>query len=142
MDTSVLVALITTSGSILIGSLSFYLTKRYQIKKEWQKEKIDHYKLLISAISDLAIDGKNKDEANRKFSMAVNTIALVAPQSVIMALMEFHDEVKFTNPNPTIEKQTILLKKLLLEIRKDIDLGKEDKEESFIFHLVGSSPKK
>jgi len=142
MDTAILVTIITTSGSIILASLSFYLTKRYQIKTEWQKEKINHYKTLTSALSDLATDGKNKNEANMKFALACNTIALVAPQSVITALMEFHDEVKFSNNNQTIEKHDMLLKKLLIEIRKDINLTKKDKIDTFNFHLIGSSPRK
>jgi len=140
MDTSILVAVITTSGSIILASLSFYLTKRHQIKTEWQKEKINHYKVLISSLSDLATDGKDKDDANMRFALASNTIALVAPQSVITALMDFHDKVKYSNSNRTIEEHDILLKKLLIEIRKDIDLTKKDKEDTFVFHLIGSAP--
>jgi hypothetical protein len=141
MDTSILVATITTSGSIIVAALSFYLTKKHQIKTEWQKDKIAHYKLLLSALSDLATDGKDKEDANVRFALASNTIALVAPQSVITALMKFHNEVKFSNPNKTQEKHDTLLKKLLLEIRKDIDLTDKDNESSFIFHLIGSAPR-
>jgi hypothetical protein len=83
MDNTIIVALITVTG----GVIAFSLTKHHEIKSEWKKEKLNHYKVLLSALSDLAVDGTDKDKANEKFSLAVNTIALVAPQSVISVLM-------------------------------------------------------
>ncbi len=142
MDNSIFVAIITTSGSILAASLTFYLTKRNKLKMEWQQNKINHYKVLLSSLSDLATDGVDKDEANRKFALASNTIALVAPQNVISALMKFHDEVKFSNTNRSAERHDELLIKLLLEIRKDIDISGKDDSKTFNFHLIGSAPKK
>ena len=141
MDTNILVAIISVSGSIIIASLTYYFTRLMQTKTEWQREKMNHYKVLLSALSDLAVDGTDKRKANESFSLASNTICLVAPQCVVNALMEFHDEVKFSNPNQTIEKHDLLLKRLLLAIRKDIGLAKKDREDSFGFHLIGSSPK-
>ncbi len=141
MDSSVLVAIITVSGSIVVAAVTFYLTKKHQLNAEWQHEKLNHYKVLLSALSDLAVDGINKDEANKRFALAANTIALVAPQYVISALMNFHDEVKYSNPNKTIERHDELLKELLLTIRRDIGLSVKDDKDSFNFHLIGSAPK-
>ena len=141
MDTSVIVALITASSSILAAAIMFYLTKRHQWEVEWQHEKLNHYKVLLSSLSDLAVSGTDKEEANRRFALAVNTISLVAPQRVIMALMNFHNEVKYSNPNKSQERHDELLKMLLLAIRKDIGLSKKDIENEFEFHLIGSAPK-
>jgi len=77
MDTNVLVAMITVSGSILAASLTYYFTKRLQTKTEWQHEKTNHYNVLLSAMSDLAVDGKDKKEANERFSLASNTRVLL-----------------------------------------------------------------
>lgn len=142
MDSSILVAVITASGSVLLAALTFYLTKKHQLKVEWQKEKLNHYKVMLSSLSDLAVDGTDKKDANMRFSLAVNTIALVAPQYVIAALMAFHDEVKFTNPNKSPEKHDELLNLLLLAIRKDIGLSEKDDPASFSFHLIGAVPTK
>jgi hypothetical protein len=142
MESTVIVAIITGFISIIIASLIYYFTKKQQIDKEWRDAKINHYKVLLSSLSDLAVDGKNKDEANRNFSLAVNTICLVAPQYVITALMNFHDEIKFTNQNKSQENHDKFLIKLLLEIRKDIKISTKDKPDSFNFHLIGSSPKR
>ena len=137
MNTSIIVALITIAGSVI----AFILTKHHEIKSEWKKEKLNHYKVLLSALSDLAVDGTNKDKANEKFSLAVNTIALVAPQTVVTTLMEYHDYVKFSNKERTAEGHDKLLNKLLLEIRKDIGLSQRDNPETFNFHLIGSKPR-
>jgi hypothetical protein len=141
MDTSIIATLITVSSSIILAAITFYLTKRHQIKSEWQNQKLNHYKILLSSLSDLAVDGIDKAEANIKFASAANTIALVAPQSVITALMEFHNYVKFSNKNQEIEEHDRLLKNLFLEIRKDIGLSKKDNPKTFDFHLIGSAPK-
>jgi hypothetical protein len=140
MGSSVLVAIITVSGSIIVAAITFYLTKRYQLKVEWQREKLNHYKALLSALSDLAVDGIDKNDANQRFALAANTIALVAPQYVITALMNFHDEVKYSNPNRTVDKHDRLLIDLLLAIRQDIGLSTEDDKKSFNFHLIGKAP--
>jgi hypothetical protein len=140
MDSSILVAIITVSGSILVAAITFYLTKRHELEVEWQHGKLNHYKVLLSALSDLAIDGTDKDDANKRFALAVNTICLVAPQYVITALMNFHDEIKFSNKNKSIARHDTLLKELLIAIRKDIGLSAKDNIDTFNFHLIGSAP--
>ncbi|MFW9880091.1 MAG: hypothetical protein ACFFG0_44015 [Candidatus Thorarchaeota archaeon] len=141
LDVSIIVSLITVSGSIFTAGLVYYFTKKHQLEMDWRKEKINHYKVLLSSLSDLAVDGTDKEKANKKFSLAFNTIALVAPQYVITALMNFHDEVKCTNLNKSLEKHDELLKELLLAIRKDIKWCGKDDINSFKFHLMGSAPK-
>src|SRR4051794_34319819 len=99
MNDAVLVAVITSASAFIGAGLSFYLSKRYEQSADWRQKKLEHYRQLLTGISDLAVDGVNKEEANKRMALAVNTIALVAPQSVITALMNFHDEIKFSNPN-------------------------------------------
>jgi hypothetical protein len=141
MKEAIWVAIISVSGSILVAALTFYFTKRHELSIAWRKDKLNHYKVLFSALSDLAVDGTDKNEANMRFALAVNTIALAAPQSVIETLMAFHNEVKFSNPNKSPENHDKLLIALLLAVRKDIGLAKGDDASSFNFHLIGTSPK-
>jgi hypothetical protein len=141
MNATIVVSIITASASILGAALAFYLSKRHELAVKWQNEKLNHYKALFSSLSDLAVDGTNKEDANMRFSLAANTIALAAPQYVIEALMAFHDEVKFSNPNRSPERHDNLLNALLLAVRKDIGIAKGDNAKSFNFHLIGSAPK-
>lgn len=109
---------------------------------EWQQKKISHYKELLSALSDSKDYGMNKNEANIKFARKSNTIVLVAPQYVISALMNYHDEIKCTNQDRSIEREDELLKELILAIRRDINITEKDNIQSFKFHFIGSAPSK
>jgi len=140
METSLIVAFVSVVGSVLVASTTFYLTKRHQIRMEWQKEKITHYKVLVTAISDLAIDDTDKVDANVRFCSAVNSICLVAPEHVITALMAFHNEVKHSNPNKSLEKHDELLRNLMLAIRKDVGVSGKDPNGLSDFHLIGKKP--
>jgi hypothetical protein len=131
MDSSILVAIITVSGSILVAAITFYLTKRHQLNIEWQHEKLNHYKVLLSAISYLAIY-KNKPDALEKFSTSINTIALIASQNVVSALMNYCDAIIRKNEDSTEQR----LNELFIAIRKDIGLSAKDNMETFKFHLI------
>jgi hypothetical protein len=104
-------------------------------------ERNDRTQQQLTSISDLVVDGIDKNEANMRFALALNTIALVAPQYVVSALMNFHDEIKFSNPNKKPENHDKLLIELLLAIRKDIKISEKDDPNTFKFHLIGTSPK-
>lgn len=140
MNDAVVVAIITAAAGVMVAALTFYLTKRHELDVQLRNEKLNHYKVLLSALSDLAVDGTDKEAANMRFALAANTIALAAPQEVIQALMAFHDEVKFSNPSPSTEIHDRLLRKLILAVRRDIGLAKDDDEASFSFHLIGAAP--
>lgn len=139
-ETSIIVASISAVVTVIV----FFVSKYLERQAEWRYRKIEHYGILLSAISDLALDDIDcdKDEANRRFATASNTIGIAAPQGVINALMDFHDEVKFSNrENFTIERHDKLLMCLLIEIRKDIGVYPKDNITTFKFHLIGSRPK-
>jgi hypothetical protein len=142
METPIITAIITSGSAILVAALTFYLTKRYELRREWRQKKLDHYKEFLSAISDLAVDGIDKEKANKRLALAANTISLVAPQNVIIAWMNFHQEIKYTNPNRTLEKHDRLLVELVLAIRRDVNLTTRDNKKTFVFRLIGSAPPK
>lgn len=142
MNAAIVVAIITASASVVVAALTFYFTKRHELAVQWRSEKLNHYKVLFSSLSDLAVDGTDKNDANKRFALAANTISLAAPQYVINALMAFHDEVKFSNPNKSLERHDKLLNELLLAVRKDIGLAKGDNGATFNFHMIGSAPER
>lgn len=141
LNNTIVAAIITAAASVIVAAITFYLTKRHELSVQWRGEKLNHYKILFSALSDLAVDGKDKDDANKRFALAVNTISLAAPQYVIDALMAFHDEIKFSNTNKSAERHDKLLNELLLAVRRDIGLAKGDNSATFNFHLIGLAPK-
>ncbi|MGH9968079.1 MAG: hypothetical protein ACREBG_09640 [Pyrinomonadaceae bacterium] len=112
------------------------------MEAEWRTQKLAHYRELLGALSDAAIHGINHDRAQERFANAFNTVALVAPQGVIDALLAFHDEIKSSNPNPSLERHDELLVQLMLEIRRDIGVSPADDPSSFRFRLIGRVPAK
>ena len=70
MNEAIIVAIIAASASIVVAALTFYLTKRYELYVQWRSEKMNHYRILFSALSDLAVDGTDKDDANKRFALA------------------------------------------------------------------------
>jgi hypothetical protein len=140
MNPTVIVAIVSAAGTIFAAAFTFYLTKRHELAVQLRKEKLNHYKVLLAAVSDLAVDGTNKEDANMRFALAANTIGLAAPQYVINALMAFHDEIKISNAHKSQARHDKLLNDLLLAIRQDIGLAKGDDAATFNFHLIGSAP--
>jgi hypothetical protein len=140
MTDGIIAALVTVGGTVLAAAVTYLFTKRKELESRWQEEKLSHYRELLCAISDLA--GSALDEANARFARATNTIALVAPQYVIKALMAFYEEIKLSNPNRCQSDHDRLLNELLLAIRKDIGRAKGDNPTTFEFHLIAPGPGK
>jgi hypothetical protein len=139
METSIMVAIISTSANIIVAALSFPLNKMAERRIALQQRKATYYRELLNALSDLAVDGTDKEKANQRFANAANNIVLVALQYLIEALMRFHDEVKFSNPTKSQEDRAF--KALLLSIRKILELPFWDYKESFDQYHIESSPK-
>lgn len=137
MEVALQIALVTASFSVSGAVLSFGLTKRAERRDRLQQRKLEHYSQLMSALSDLASDGVDQDEANERFNRSVNTIVLVAPQAVVQSLMDFHDEIKISNRNRTQEGHDKRLNELVLALRKSLELPTVDDPTTFRFHLIG-----
>lgn len=137
MDTTVQLAIISAAVTFIFQTATAMWNQSKERKQKLHQRELEHYLDLVAAISDLAIDDVDKNEANLRFARAANTIALVAPQPVIAALMEFHEEVRVSNPERSLELHDAKLVRLLLEIRKSLKLPFKDVPETFRFHLIG-----
>ncbi len=140
METSVAIAVISAASSVIAAALSYFFSRKRELESEWRDQKLTHYKELLGALSDAAIHGINHDKAQERFANAFNTISLVAPQTVIDALLAFHDEIRNSNPNPSMEKHDKLLADLVLSIRNDIGVSPRDEPTTFRFRLIGRPP--
>ena len=128
----------------LLGSfITFYLTKKLQIKSEERKIRQEYYRTFIRALSDVAIDNSD-DEAQKRLSEGFNSLIVVGAPQVVQKLMEFHDFVRRENkefPRNSPEwaiKHDQLLRTLIKSIRKDL-YGKEKNIDFYIskVHLTG-----
>lgn len=140
MTDTVWIALITSFGPIAATVATLWATRNSKLQLAWRKDKLHRYEELLDALSCLAIDGEDWDDANVRFAKAATTITLVAPQYVVTALMEFHDEIKFSNQNKTQQGHDDRLNLLLLAIRRDIGTAAGDDSRTFRFHFIGARP--
>lgn len=139
LDSGILIATIGVVGSAATAAISYTLTKRLEFQAHRRELKINHYKVLLAAISDLAVDSTDAD-AHRRFALAVNTIALVAPQRVVASVLAFHDGTRASSSDQNIACHDQLLTRLMLDIRTDLKIRPKDHGASFEYRLVGAAP--
>jgi biopolymer transport protein ExbB/TolQ len=140
MTVTILAALIASFGSIAVAGATYWFTKQRERDAEWRKEKLEHYKSFVIALSG-TISGESTSEGQRAFARACNNLNLVAPQPVIEALREFREETKISNPNKSMERHDKLLAKLFYEIRRDLKISPSDQPQTFRVGLWASGVK-
>jgi hypothetical protein len=79
--------------------------------------------------------GKAKDDAKKRFVLAINTIALVAPQDVIAAIRDFVESTQKTN---VFDQQK--WNRVVLAARQDIGISSPDESDDVFVPLIGYSP--
>ena len=142
-----IVAAISLFASVVTASLSYWFTKKNQLKLEERHLKEDYYKAFIKALSDVAIDNRDV-EAQKRLSEGFNSLIVIGSPPVVKKLMQFHDFARIENtgiPRESNEwalKHDELLRELVKEMRRDI-YGNEKDIDRFIsnVHLVGRGPK-
>lgn len=124
MTPTLLTAVITAFGGILIAGATYWFTKMRERHAELRKEKLEHYKEFVASLSGV-IAGETTPEKQRIFARACNCLMLVAPQKVIEALREFQQEIRITNPHAGLRHDE-LLSKLFFEMRNDLGVTPPD----------------
>jgi hypothetical protein len=136
MNQTLIVALVGLIGSVVAAALSYVFTKRQQLETQWRDSKLTHYRALLQAISDLAVDNSDAD-AHRRFASAINTIALGGPQAVVDALLAYHGGIASSQNGPR-ERHDQLLTQLVLAVRRDLDMRPKDNPGTFFYRLAGA----
>ncbi len=136
----VIVTSIGLLASVFTVSLTYFFTKKHQLKMEERRIKEEFYKSFIKALSDVAIDNKD-DEAQKRLSEGFNSLIVIANTEVVKKLMDFHNFTSIGNitvPRNSEEwskKHDVLLNELVKAMRQDL-FGKKEKQFPVI-HLVG-----
>lgn len=134
MDTSIFVATISATASIVAAAVTFLLTKRKEREAEWRKQKLEHYREFMDAMSGI-VGTDSTPEAQRRWARATNTIGLVASQRVLLALRQFQDAIAKSSPDRSQETHDQALNRLMLAIRADLDVTPADDPAMFSFRL-------
>lgn len=134
MDIPILVSAISAAASIAVAAITFFLTKRKEREAEWRKQKLEHYRNFLEALSG-TVGTDATPGGQLSWAKACNTIGLVASQSVLKALWQFQDAIARSNPNPSLEAHDRCLNQLMLAIRADLGVSPEDDPSTFDFRL-------
>ena len=134
MDTPILVAVISATASLAVAAVTFSLTKRKEREAEWRKQKLEHYREFLDALSGV-VGSDSTPDGQRRWARATNTIGLVASQQVLLALRRFQDAIAKSNPNPSAEAHDRALNQLMLSIRADLEVTPADDPATFSFRL-------
>jgi len=137
MSIEIITAIITVFGGVILASASYWFTKRQEREAELRRQKLEHYKDFVLALSGV-ISGETTPEGQRFFAKACNNLNLVAPQTVIEALQQFQQQIKISNPDKSQDKHDLLMSKLFFEMRKDLGVSPADNLETFKVGLWAS----
>ena len=134
MDTAIFVATISAAASIFAAALTFLLTKSKEREAELRKQKLEHYKEFLDALSGV-VGTDSTPENQRRWARASNTMGLVASQQVLQAQRRFQDATALSNANRSTEEHDRCLNQLLLAIRRDLGVTPADDPSTFEFRL-------
>jgi hypothetical protein len=118
---------------VVIAAVTYFFTKRRERETEWRKEKLRHYQEFTNSLSTI-IEDKSNVEKKRSFCRASNNLMLFAPQDVLRALYDYQ-ECSRVGYAGTQEEHDEMLRRLFLNIRRDIGVSPKDKEDTFSVRL-------
>ena len=137
METTILVAIISSAAVIITAIVTHALSKNRDVDAEWRKNKFAHYQEFLAALSGI-VEGDATPEAHRRFAHATNTLHLIASEITLKALHEFRDEIALSNPNPSRSRHDELLSKLVRRLRIDLGLSPDTMSDEFPVRLYSS----
>ena len=119
MDTSVIVAVISTAAGVTVASLSYYFSKKKEREADWRKYKFEQYKeFMVSMSGNLA--NTSTPDGIRNFYKSCNALSLIGSRGVLLALPAYINSAG--KPNLSRDAHDALLSKLIWEIRQDVGI--------------------
>ena len=122
MDQPVITALIAATTSLIVtvgGAMaSNYWGNRRDHKADWRKMKLEHYREFVAAHS-AAVHSAVDLLAKRRYADAVNSLTLVAPPQVLLALYSHQHEISAGNNHRNLDQAEKTLSNLLRLMRRD-----------------------
>jgi len=123
-------------GSILIASLTYYLTKGKEREAELRKEKLNFYIEFIASLTD-NLECEDNSDGGKRFARASNNLYLFSNTKVIQALKKFQDEIRATNLNRTVEGEAKMLGNLIKHMREDLGIKDKSQNDFDLVNLWG-----
>ncbi len=141
MNATIIVAIISATAVLLASALGSFLTKAKEREAEWRKQKLDHYKEMMAALSAL-VGTHSSHESRIRFANATNNIFLVGSPAVLLSLRDFLDATSDSSaPNHEENYHDKLLTALLFSIRDDLGIKPNKPDAAYSFKLWSGAPK-
>ena len=141
MEIKLFEIVLTGAVALAVPSLSYYLTKKHELRVAQHNLKLSQYQEFMDALAGV-IEGEATDEGHKRFGRATNTLQLVASNNVIVALHAYREEIRVSNQHRNIDKDEALLSRLVWEIRKDLNDAPTNNPSDFSARLWSSTPPK
>ena len=135
MDGTVFTALVSGAVALGVVALTDFYGKKRDHEADWRKKKLEHYIEWFAAFSGAARTGSDS-AALLRYLNAENSLALVAPSSVLIALKVFQDGRNSEAFNNDPHMSEPVLSELIRAMRKDCHPKPPNDSPDFIF-LVG-----
>jgi hypothetical protein len=142
MDGTVFTALV--SGAVALGTVTFtqalthYFGRKRDHEADWRRLKLEHYKEYVAALSGIVCS--SDAAAHRRYRDAANSLNLVAPPKVLIALQAFLDETSVKNRNRTDSKYESLFSQLMRYMRTDCHPRSPNDNPEFVFLTINVPP--
>jgi hypothetical protein len=141
-DGTVFTALV--SGAVALATVTFtqalthYFGRKRDHEADWRRLKLDHYKEYVAALSGIVCS--SDAAAHRRYRDAANSLNLVAPPKVLIALRAFLDETSVKNRNRTDSKYESLFSQLMRYMRNDCHPRSPNDSPESVFLTINVPP--
>jgi hypothetical protein len=125
--------------AILTAIVTSILTRRREHQADWRRLKFAQYQEFVLALSGI-VEGRASPEGHRRYTDAVNSMALIASPLVLTALREFQAEISFANVQRSATKHDRLLDQLFRVMRSDLHPARDANDLSFTLGVIGVPP--
>jgi len=129
--------------AVVSASLSYFFTKRNQLRIDEARLKEQHYLRYIKALSNNVMSDIPLDESRSELSDAHNHILLIGSSDVVIQLRRFTEYIAVNNKsNFTSDCHDKMLTELIKSMRRDLYKGRSVNRNYPIISLSGSRGRK
>lgn len=125
METPIIVAIIAAAAS----AITFFLTRMKEREAEWRKLRVEQYRELVTAMSEVA--GGPTPENTRRLALAANQVGLLASPDVLRHQTRLLDAVATSRT----ENHDEILTSLMHAIRADLKVPGATQQSGINFKL-------
>jgi len=115
--------------------LAYFFSKKRDHEADWLKMKLEYYKEYVAALSG-TVHHPSDAVVQQRYSDAFNSMSLVAPQKVLVAMYALADETSKRNQEIDLRRYELLLSSLMRAMRKDCHPKKPKDDQEFLFRTI------